>query len=848
MWAIEYTNLNLADQAGKSIMLRDFLMGPGQLGTLSERRAPSPPYLFFCWRAGAALLAIALIVAGSGCKRAPGQSSHGNEDAPGVTDISIGHNIRRTGIKRLGINLNGQTFYDSGQMLRDLTFRNPGFEGESWQSILRCKKATASSCTDDNRYASWPDNFLRGAQFEFISGPAKGLGGKVESSIKAGIGSPEAGVKFTFDRLQKTPDDDDFVMVRFNLSGDPDKGWWVDSMHTGATFTAELKDLSPRTPGKQALRINAEAPGEAARLDSYFDNSSDRSFLKLNGRYRLTFRAKGDGGNNSLDFGISRNGSTGNNETLLARTTLKLPHQWKDYSYPFVASEDGSRIGTVDLNFSVSGANILLDDVSVTEEPGSDNPTAFRDAVVNTLRTLKPGIIRYSGTGVETASTIDNMIAPPDARVRAGYSTQATFQDAIPMGLHEFLELCEATGAEPWYSLPATATPDEANHLIEYLAGAPSSPYGAKRAARGHPAPWTSVFPVIHLEFGNELWNKDTFYGAAIGNAEIYAQRGDEIFAGAKSSAWYSPGKFDLILGSWAVNTDWTARELANATNYDSVAVAPYLFYKLDATTSVEAAFGPMFAEPETVDSLPQGYMTQQAEAARKAAHPANLAVYEVNLGTDQGSASQSEVSAVVPSIGAGITLADHMLLMMRDLGITSQAAFALPQYRNRFRNPADPSEMTPLWGMTIDMGGPTNLRRPQFLAEQLANEAILPNMLETKLNGANPYWVQNKNNANEIEAEKAHYLQAFAFSDATLHSMIVFNLHRSKVLPITLSGEGAPSGPVEVLQLTSGHITDTNEQSSKVQTTTAKINWVTDQPYSLPPFSMTVFRWKSDH
>ena len=58
----------------------------------------------------------------------------------------------RTDVKRLGINLSGQTYYDSGQMLRNLVFRNPGFEGETWQSILHCKHITATTCTDDNNY------------------------------------------------------------------------------------------------------------------------------------------------------------------------------------------------------------------------------------------------------------------------------------------------------------------------------------------------------------------------------------------------------------------------------------------------------------------------------------------------------------------------------------------------------------------------------------------------------------------------------------------------------------------------------------------------------------------------
>ena len=70
------------------------------------------------------------------------------------------------------------------------------------------------------------------------------------------------------------------------------------------------------------------------------------------------------------------------------------------------------------------------------------------------------------------------------------------------------------------------------------------------------------------------------------------------------------------------------------------------------------------------------------------------------------------------------------MLLMLRDLGVTTQCLFALPEYVNDFVSTASPRparETMPLWGAVVDMGGPTNARRPQFLAEQLANAAILP-------------------------------------------------------------------------------------------------------------------------
>ena len=60
-------------------------------------------------------------------------------------------------------------------------------------------------------------------------------------------------------------------------------------------------------------------------------------------------------------------------------------------------------------------------------------------------------------------------------------------------------------------------------------------------------------------------------------------------------------------------------------------------------------------------------------------------------------------------------------------------------------------------------------------------------------------------------------------------------------------SGAAAPhAGKVEVGRLTSAHIDDTNEDAQKVAITHSTVeNFDPKQPYSLPPFSMTVLSWQ---
>jgi len=761
---------------------------------------------------------------------------------PLLTNIDIGSTVIQTGMKRLGMNIDSQNYYDSGQMLRNLTFRNPGFEGETWQSILHCASVTANTCTDGNVWAQWPANFLQGATFEFIYGAALGQTGTIASSTAA---SPSAntGTTIQFSSIGTAPAIGDFVIVKMTIPGNAQAGWWPNTSG-GATITTDFTDLSPNTIGKQALSITAGTTGQSAGVDSYFDSSNTHDFVLLKGSYQITFRAKGTGGNNQLNVSLGRLIPNGN----YFNQTLTLTPTWQDYTLTFTASETPSTApGTLDLHFEASGANVLLDDVSLTPvTTNSSNPTAFRDEVVNTLTALHPGSLRYMDGLPGFGSSIDNMLTPAFGRQRAGSSTQQTEQDDIPIGLHEFLQLCQTVGAEPWYNLPPGISPAEMQNLIQYFAGDSTTPYGAKRAALGQTTPWTTVFPIIHLELGNEEWNYNTFPGNAMNDPVAYGNRVATIYAAARASASYTPTSFDLIMGSFVLNPWYTGQEIANSSNYDSVSVAPYLFGTFNDTSSNEAIFGPMFAEPEMWDSTPTGWMAQQSQTLTGTGK--KLVTYEENLSTQSGTASQAMVSAAIPSIAGGITIADHMLLQMRDLGIKTQNVWALPGFANQFNNTNGGSETSPIFGTVIDMGGQSNLQRPVFLAEQLTNTAILPNMLATTLTGANPTWSQPLSTNDNIQLTTAHDLQTFAFTDgANNHSLAIINLSRSTALPVTFTGINAPTGTVAVGQLTSANLTDSNETTNTVSiTNTSLTTFQPSTPYSLPPFSLTVFTWQT--
>ncbi len=749
------------------------------------------------------------------------------------TIITIGTTIQQSAVKRIGVGVGGHNFYDSQQIMNNLIFRNPGFEGQVRQVILHCLAVTSNTCTDDNLYSVWPANFLKGASAEFIYGHANGSTGTVLSSTVVATASG-AGVTATFSGLAATPAVGDYVVLRMTLPGDAQGGWWTTTSGN-AVFSTNLTDISTSSPGKQTLRICAPATTDRATLASYFDSTASHSFVQLNGTYTLSFRAKLVSGTTPLGVSVQRFGGASFLQTVPALTTA-----WQNLSYNFTASEAGA-LGTAAVTFSVSGGSVLLDDVSLTKATSNSNPTVFRDEFVSTLQTLKPGILRYMDSGTNWGSSIDNMLKPALARSRAGYSNYNSEVGDIPVGLHEFMVLCQTIGAEPWYSMPAGMSATEMQNLVDYLGGSTSTVYGARRAALGQTAAWTTVFPVIHLELGNEVWNTAN-PGATITDSVAYGKRGAVIFAAARAMPSYTAASFDLVLNGWAAVPWWSQNVLANSGSYDSIDAAPYLFNSFNDDTSNEAIFGPMFAQPEAMDSLSTGVMAQQAVVAAGAARVAKLAIYESNLSTTGGTVSQASVSAAVPSVAAGLTAVEHILLMMRDLGIKNTNMFQIGGYQNIFYNSkTGAQESTPLWGTVVDMGN-TNLRRPVFLAQQLANSAILPSMLTATMTGANPTWKQATSTNDSIALTAAHYLQSFAFTDGVTTNLIVFNLNRTAALPITLAGSNAPSGSVAIQTLTSAALTDNNESSGVVAIQTSALSSVTaSTTITLPPFSMTV-------
>jgi hypothetical protein len=727
------------------------------------------------------------------------------------TGIQISGALQQPSVTRLGVNLGDQTYWDSGQMLKNLVWRNPGFEGLAYRTILGCGVVTANTCQDNNQGSPQPAGFWAKGTYEVMSGKQIGVTGTVVKSTAANNAVIGAGQTITFDKNLDL-DSGDVISVKNYFPGGGDQGWWAGASG-GGSYSTETTDLSPETPGKQALLMNANGPGQSVSAIQYFDTWTGLSFIQLNGAFEITFRAKGVGGNNQLQVEANRLDGE-----FYVSQRITLTDAWRDYKLTFTANENGTAVGTIQLSFSAAGGNVELDDVSLDQTNSStSNPTAFRDDVVSALQELHPGTIRMMASEAALGSDVLNQLQVPYARYREGFNVFATTAPDVAYGIHEFLQLCQTVGADPWITIPTATTPTEMTDFIEYLSGTGSDPWSALRISRGQTEPWTAVFHKIHIELGNETWNSGG-KGQAMW-APNYAEWANLVFGAARQTSGFHASQFDLVLSAFAESAGYNEQNLAIARQQDSMDIAPYLL----STANNEAQatmFGALFAEPELFDS-PGGevYQNMQAAAATPSATgpTTNVNVYETNLATTGGTITEQQVTELTPSVGAGLAHTDHMLQMMR-LGVKVQNAFALPQYEVD-----GGSGLVKLWGIVVGMGT-NNRRRPQFLTQALANTVIGGDMLQTLQTGANPTWNQPLS-SDGVQLNGAHYLQSFAFLNGNTASVIVFNLNQTTALPVVFSGADAPSGVVELSQITSAHITDNNETSVVVQPKTQTLS-----------------------
>jgi alpha-N-arabinofuranosidase len=186
----------------------------------------------------------------------------------------------------------------------------------------------------------------------------------------------------------------------------------------------------------------------------------------------------------------------------IASCEFKPAGEWRKYRARLTPSATETN-ATLSITFHGPGT-LWIDNASLMPE---DAVGGWRRDVVEAVRALRPGVIRFGGSAVEDPSFGDfewrNTIGDPDRR--PPWRAWGGLQPTGP-GLEEIVQFCRHVGAEPLLCVRFTSrTPRDAAAEVQYFNGTADTPMGRLRARNGHP----EQYHIRYWQVGNEIRSPD---------------------------------------------------------------------------------------------------------------------------------------------------------------------------------------------------------------------------------------------------------------------------------------------------------------------------------------------------
>ncbi len=153
--------------------------------------------------------------------------------------------------------------------------------------------------------------------------------------------------------------------------------------------------------------------------------------------------------------------------------------------------------------FSEHLGRCIYEGVYVGEDSDIPNTKGMRNDIVEALKEIKVPVLRWPGGCFADEYHWKDGIGPKENRKKMVNTNWGGVVEDNSFGTHEFMELCEQIGCEPYIALNVgSGTVQEAAEWVEYLTFDGVSPMAQLREKNGRKEPWK----VKYLGVGNENW------------------------------------------------------------------------------------------------------------------------------------------------------------------------------------------------------------------------------------------------------------------------------------------------------------------------------------------------------
>jgi hypothetical protein len=775
------------------------------------------------------------------------------------TTVKLTDKVLVSDVERLGVHFSGDNFYDSAILklrvaqnfegtVRRLHLLGPGNQPEAdglylWKSF-------------DPGMTAWT-----GATYHVLAGPDQWQTGKVVAIEERAHdvrkrGKPE---KVCFVRLDKPVDWHKDVNGLLLQGSDLDSGQhpWTELRRTkvdGKVMRRFETDTRWCSPERNELVHGDTPPGSFGNTAMKLVGATEPAFLMFrtqfynaapfDGPWTVRFWARAAAGTPELTVKPTVPGSG---------VKLAPPSEWTHYTQTIAMDKppaDQNPIAFID--FRVTGGDLLIDDVEALQPQKDKNPTPFRDSLVETLKPLRPGSMRYLRN---TCDTVMNSVRPA---IRT-YSMGGRAKGRSEFGAHEFFELCEYLECSAWATLPGTILPEEIDHYMEYIGAPADVGYGKLRAELGHPKPWTETLKNIHVQFGNE---PVTFFGTGFFGPDYWKA----LIARAKTSPFYKPNVVFIVneqgRGAHAA-LEWSP-------NADRLCVNGYMIFAIYRDQIERAKDLPGFYDWV----FAQTWHNWFGEVHNKNAHALaasrkfgkEIAIYEGgNYHTTFGDEDKplfNEINHMITGMAGGMNATHSMLVLLKHAGARTQESFNLSQYSFK---PGGAFGNLPgrvrVWGGVLGIGNPDRRRyRPRFLALQLANQVMGGDLVETVHSGADPnFTVTNRFGAGYGPSRRPKLLtvgdipriHSYGFREGKRRGLILVSNDPRDAHTITVKFDGKAAGAkAESWTLVGEKLESSNEYDfapDGPQVTVRKDDirpFASGAEFTLRPASMIAVQW----